>query len=75
VAEFLLVLVTVIATSLGAFHLGRLTQRDRIEFLLDELEGEVDLNRRFMGAVDGNHPSRPGRMHRDRLRVVEGEPS
>ena len=74
-AEFLLVLVTVIATSLGAFHLGRTTQRDRIDYLLDELDAANDLVSEFLQAAQPKHPSRAPRRKADRLRVVEGEPS
>ena len=37
-AEFLSMIILLIAVAMGAFHLGRLQQQDRIEFLLDELD-------------------------------------
>lgn len=42
-AEFLLVIITVIIVGLGAYLLGRLQQRDRIDFLIDELEAQRSL--------------------------------
>lgn len=43
-ADFLLMILTVIIVGLGAFQLGRLTQKDRIEFLIDELQAERSLS-------------------------------
>jgi hypothetical protein len=65
-ADFLLVILTVIAVGLGAFHLGRLSMKDRVEYLLDELDAEVALNSHpfSAGRTQPRHPS---------LRLVRGE--
>jgi hypothetical protein len=65
VAEFLLVIVTVITTSLGAFHLGRASQKDLIDQLRQDLDAETSLSNELMGGGPvTNHPA---------LRLVRGE--
>jgi len=43
-ADFLLVIITLIIVGLGAFQLGRITQKDRVAFLVDELQAERSLS-------------------------------
>ncbi len=61
--DFLLAIFTVVVVGFGSYHLGRLSMKDRYEFLLHELDEQVAwqteqlLNR-------GTHPG---------LRVVRGD--
>lgn len=64
-ADFLLVILTVIAVGLGAFHLGRLSLKDRIERLLDELDAEAALSSDLLRLRQ--------QTANPRLRVVRGE--
>lgn len=47
-AEFLWTMILVVAVAMSAFHLGRVTQQDRIEFLLDELEAANSITTSLM---------------------------
>lgn len=49
-AEFLWTMVLLVAVAVSAFHLGRVTQQDRIEFLLDELEAANSITTSLMNA-------------------------
>jgi hypothetical protein len=40
-ADFVLVILTVVTVGVGGFHLGRLSMRDRYQFLLRELDEVV----------------------------------
>jgi hypothetical protein len=64
-ADFLLVIVTVVAVGLGAFHLGRQTQKDRIEYLLDELDAASSLTNDLLQLRQQSGPKH--------LRVVRDE--
>jgi hypothetical protein len=64
-ADLLLVIVTVIIVGLGAFHLGRQTQKDRIEYLLDELDAASSLTNDLLHLRQESGSKR--------LRLVRGE--
>jgi len=64
-ADLLLVIVTVIIVGLGAFHLGRQTQKDRIEYLLDELDAASSLTNDLLHLRQQSGSKR--------LRLVRGE--
>ena len=53
-SEFLWTIVLLVATCMGAFHLGRLTQKDRIEFLLDELDAANSITNDLMKMRQAN---------------------
>lgn len=53
-AEFLWTMVLLVAVAVSAFHLGRVTQQDRIEFLLDELEAANSITTSLMNARRAN---------------------
>lgn len=62
-AEFLWTCILLVAVAMSAFHLGRTTQRDRIEFLLDELEAANSVVNDLLNARRANmarhlHPVR-----------------
>jgi hypothetical protein len=53
-AEFLGTCILLVTVAVSAFHLGRVTQQDRIEFLLDELEAANSVTTSLMNARRAN---------------------
>jgi hypothetical protein len=61
--DFLLIVVTVASVGAGGYWLGRASMRDRVAFLLEELDAAVECQIEML-KQDKRHPS---------LRLVKGD--
>ena len=62
-ADFVLIVLTVFTVGFGGYHLGRLSIKDRYEFLLREIDDHIAFQTEQM-TNRGTHPG---------LRIIKGE--